>query len=175
MIISRPILFSTAMVRAILAGEKTQTRRVVKHARHNGCELLRPLPSRWNVGDRLWVRESFCPRCFDDGKPAFKANWDGKAADCVLEPKWKPSIHMPRALSRITLVVTDLRVQPLQQITEEDACAESCRRKTYRDGRGVESAVVDFRNLWDSINGKRAGCLWADNPLVWALTFEVAP
>jgi hypothetical protein len=83
--------------------------------------------------------------------------------------RWRPSIHMPRWASRILLEIADVRVQRLQDISEEDAKAEGCYAKTYRDGRGHEPASVDFRYLWESING--AGS-WDANPWVWAISFR---
>lgn len=147
----RPIIFSSPMVRALLAGTKTQTRRLLKpqpgdmdrpfamedgtwHVTDSrGCNMS-PLPVRYAVGDRLWVREAFIgARGYDDDPPSRFGNkpiWycaDG-APD---REKWwhlsnrlRPSIHMPRWASRLTLTVTEVRVQRLQEISEEDAIAE---------------------------------------------------
>lgn len=202
----RPILFSAPMVKAILAGSKTETRRVVTSAnslvngsppcmRKNkdiieawcnldfskawvdkgpspagnpgpylkvpgGDESVHRVYSRVQAGDRLWVKETFVPRYFDDGKPAYRADWTAWATEVVKQPKWKPSIFMPRWASRITLEVTDVRVERLQDISDEDAGAE-----------GV-SCWVCFEVLWQSINGKRPGCSWDDNPLVWVIAFR---
>ena len=82
------------------------------------------------------------------------------------ETKWKPSIFMPRALSRVTLEVTEVRVQRVQEISPEDERAEGIN---YPE---VGTPQLGYRLLWDSINGKRPGCAWADNPWVWALTFR---
>ena len=185
----RPILFSGPMVRAILAGTKTQTRRVVKPqtailtdatARSIGIQP----PARENPpvipcpygapGDLLWVRETHAIvpasayRCSreEDGSPVpHRVSPDGeewavyRAGWSRSDPhRWRPSIHMPRWASRLTLRVTDVRVERLQAISEADARAE-----------GVAS-VAEYAALWDAING--AGS-WAANPWVWAIGFEV--
>lgn len=245
----RPILFSGPMVRAILAGRKTQTRRVVRTIEGNAMRLLPCIGSRtamylidemgpawcpaggdppepWPAdryaeispygvaGDRLWVRETWsksalgaypCPSAWyradftkhDD--PALDAMHDvgchGNRADCwqcVSERegpfRWRPSIFMPRALSRITLEVTDVRVERLQDITEEDAKAEGVIDGTIPacsdhpalvghvlgqdDGKCVlhPTRRRAFEVGWDVINGKRVP--WARNPWVWAVSFR---
>lgn len=198
----RPILFSGPMVRAILAGRKTQTRRVVKPepARQNGREAgdvyvsahgdypitvnvavpggYRPVPLRCPYGapgNRLWVREAFALRSYDC--PVHDHGGDYPAGKCDCEDKrrvcyrvdagaehaapWRPSIHMPRWASRITLEVTAVRVERLADITEEDARAEGV------EGRGA------FVALWDSLNGKRAP--FASSPWVWVVSFRRMP
>ena len=197
----RPILFSAPMVRAILAGTKTQTRRAITIPQR-GAFVLRDDGGGWwpyqsddgesvicNDGNerpmncpydahRLWVRETFAPRYFDDGKPGYRADWDGRAADVCPEPKWKPSIFMRRHESRITLEVTDVRVERLRDISEADAIAEGVapRLRLVADAGGdreVRDTAVDvYRDLWDSINGKRVGCAWSDNPWVWVVSFK---
>lgn len=260
----RPILFSGPMVCAILSGEKTQTRRLVKPQPHdNGtgrwtwvldstarkqvgtfcfgivdsdgdrftdrgreqstyvrCPFGRP-------GDRLWVRETWAEliavspatdrpmpigpgeRLIDpptkwrnsrgqyswnyDGKVvAYRANsnvefCDGDGFTCEFSnredmPKWKPSIHMPRWASRITLEVTGIRVERLQAISDDDADAEGVGEfdglmdepDLYRRAKAMGEAAVDprvwFAQIWDSINGKRAP--WDSNPWVWAIAFK---
>ncbi len=141
-------------------------------------------------GDRLWVRETFCLR--DPEHHPERGYWYA-ATDDVDEPRWSPSIHMPRAASRITLLITDVRVQRLQEISEDDARAEGlhwwskdgelrkwglAKRHVSGELDHVEpwaemahSHTEAFGRLWDSINGKRA--TWASNPWVWALSFEV--
>lgn len=218
----RPILFSGPMVRALLAGTKTQTRRVLGEqppAWMTGREPWNVYRETWAfampaVGgsravvtddcfmcpygapeDTLWVREGFAPRYFDDGSSAYRADWTARAGDVVPEPKWKPSIHMPRLASRITLRVTNVRVQRVQDITEEDAKAEGLSALTKDGGRLWKYGIPDrdklpgndddgwhwrewdadprvaFHKLWDSINAAR-GFGWDVNPFVWALTFE---
>ena len=221
---ARPILFSTPMVRAILAGTKTVTRRVVRvdgspvtlrgdvsekqrgipagatNVRFLGTYLKCDSPPGSNTvssrvlcpyglpSDTLWVRETFAPRYFDDGRPGYRADWSDRATDVVPEPKWKPSIFMRRNESRLTLVITGVRVERLQSITEEDAKAEGfplpgpvkCRTTVTDKATGrVEKSITDlydftargsFCHLWDGINGKRAP--WASDPWVWVVSFR---
>lgn len=217
-----PILFAGPMVRALMEGRKTQTRRVLKlHPSADGgrfvvtspkeeiielesgefgrgaCHYLStgglsgPYKIGYAIGDRLWVRESFAdirgmgfgtdPRT---GKPfqfAFAADTkpgsDGDRARLEYGVKWKPSIHMPRALSRLTLLVTDVRVERVQDISEEDAKAEGAERmvmdddgKFYPDPNGTYRC--GFAGLWEHLNAKR-GYGWAVNPWVVAVTFTV--
>jgi hypothetical protein len=177
------------MVRAILDGRKTQTRRIVKakDSDPKRCITLSMLMAnvyewrlqdgRWfgidgydtpvcadcpygAVGDRLWVRETFAI-CADnnifykaDGKPD---PWDGI--------KWKPSIHMPRRASRITIEITGVRTERLNDITEVDAIAEGAQCE------GVPAALTNrgaFAKLWEVINGKGS---WQHNPWVWVIEF----
>jgi hypothetical protein len=165
----RPILFSGPMVRALLEGRKTQTRRIVKGHPH----VLPPL----NIGcpygvpgDRLWVRETWHPS--DSGPELYAADYDSKERAGV--EAWKPSIHMPRRASRITLEVTDVRVERLQDITEDEARAEGCDGKSCPVGNlrawSASQCRYQFAWLWDEINGSRAA--WSDNPYVWAITFR---
>ena len=134
----RPILFSGPMVRAILAGAKTQTRRILKPQPHllggydgGGCWIGKGHHLRWAVGDRLWVRETWSPEHkWASTKPSEIPNgddiwyWaDGNPEDGDWA-KPKPSIYMPRWASRITLDVTGVRVERLQDISEADAIAE---------------------------------------------------
>ena len=143
----RPILFSGAMVRAVLSGAKTQTRRVRK--------LLGPCP-HGQPGDLLWVRETWCDGYPDTADPyLYRATYEGGASH-----KWKPSIFMPRGASRLTLRLTDVRTEPLHRLTEADAHAE-----------GVAD-IAAYAALWDALNAKR-GYGWNANPFVWVLSFEV--
>lgn len=197
----RPILFSAPMVRAILSGAKTQTRRLVQPV---GVVQVdgggAPFTQRWDVdeqvnwrrdvrcpygvpGDRLWVREA----CIiaDKDFPDFKdPNWprdndgvprvvqylasqpDRVAARDYGYAKATPSIHMPRWASRFTLEVTDVRVQRLQDISEEDAKAEGVEPLQMDFG----SYLPSFQGVWDLLNSKRAP--WASNPWVWAISFK---
>lgn len=155
----RPILFNAAMVRALLDGSKTQTRRIPKHER---CPY-------GESGDRLWVRETWgTSQQWRDFKPSllpenvdvfFAANYSVPDLD-DLKP-WRPSIFMPRWASRITLEITDVRVERLQDISAEDATAE---------GMALDDAVYNYSRLWDKINGDGAFEL---NPWVWAIEFRV--
>lgn len=167
----RPILFSAPMVRAILDGRKTQTRRVVKlrngqymppseKADINGWrQMLRNCPYG-QPGDRLWVREThFDAKRLNEGRILYRADGD------VSRFGWTPSIHMPRSASRITLEVTGVRVERLQDISEADAVAEGV---VWEQG---QTAINVFETLWESING--AGS-WDANPWVWVVEFKRA-
>ena len=142
--IAKPILFNTEMVQAILEGRKTVTRRKIKldlgladTDKNDSSYLMIPDTDgdyhdakdlcKYQVGDILYVRETYCPNYFDEFvsnklKCAYKADWNSKLIDgAVPEPKWKPSIHMHKELARIFLKVTDVRVEKVQDITEEQA------------------------------------------------------
>jgi len=139
---------------------------------------LKPLGT---IGDRLWVREAFriynsaseCA-CYDEckcarmnGKPLYRASDPSPDED-----KWAPSIHMPRWASRITLEITGVRVERVQEITEEDAIEEGCEREFKADGSvawgaGLVEAKESFRDLWQSIYGN-----WDANPWVWVYEFR---
>jgi len=180
----RGILFSAPMVRALLAGTKTQTRRVVKpqpitcvgwaggaYIERRPATMFRPAEC-WSIldakmlcpygqpGDRLWVRETHAYVAhsklgFDVGSVIYRADdnagWDGR---------WTPAIHMPRDASRITLEVTEVRVERLQDISHADAMAE---------GMPLDDAVHDYSKLWDRINGPGG---WDANPWIWAVSFR---
>lgn len=197
----RPIIFSGPMVRAILDGRKTQTRRMIKpgSVRENiaseaaedlelkGWETFRGRDDALNaakpafgVGDLLWVREAIAPRYFDDGKPAYRADWTPGAAEVAKEPRWTPSIHMPRWASRITLNVTGVKVERLQDISEDDAIAEGIAPNPVQVGTWIDypegsSAAGwinprgSFRSLWESIHKPGS---WEANPWVAAISFE---
>jgi len=181
------------MVRAILAGRKTQTRRVVKEAlcKDSGvpvaaCEIVAEvnggdfrLCPYGAPGDTLWVRETFSQS--PDGIIYRATQADHGITECDDSVKYKPSIHMPRWASRITLRVTGVRVERLQDISESDAEAEGV---VYHDGRGIghsgwrpnhDFAMVGptpihaFAWRWQSINGPES---WAANPWVWVVEFE---
>lgn len=177
----RQILFSGPMIRALLAGTKTQTRRVVKP---EWLRCLDPEDDRETVlarcpygqpGTKLWVREAWMPDPPNDGTWEYTA-WAGErigqiaavparfrhpafcnyAADWLHGAvRWTPSIHMPRWASRITLEVTGVRVERLGEISESDAWAE-----------GVQS-VSEFKELWASINGT-----WEPKQWIWVLQFQ---
>jgi hypothetical protein len=196
----RPILFSAPMVRALLSGTKTQTRRVAKLAPEASGGLLRPCPYGI-LGDRLWVRETCRGEELSGGEDgvryvadgAFRPIEDTKAAaidwlklhtyrghaGTPIGPK-VPGIHMPRWASRITLDVTGVRVERLQDISEADAKAEGVEPGQWvvDDPAGLidwplKSRERPYANayalLWDSINGAGA---WAANPWVWGITFR---
>jgi len=186
----RPILFSAPMIRAILDGSKTQTRRVVKYQPqwmgHDGYCYCAPNVSIFRMSeaeipveleqycpygqpsDRLWVRESFYHFTHFD-----KADRYDYVADTNEKPiplgywkyKKRPSIHMPRVASRITLEITGVRVQRLQEISERDAWAEGCEDH----GDDGPSGYAVFEKLWQSINGAES---WEANPFVWIIEFK---
>lgn len=229
----RPIIMSGPMVRAIMAGRKTQTRRVLKPQPEQnvaglwvwppsgmkvtrrtmrgfcqtnedgiktwfsgGHKATEVLPAR--PGDRLWVREAFVtgwpltddvPDQYDeDGNENPPTVWYRATSDINVwmdedgnhrsSIPWRSPIHMPRWASRITLHVTDVRVQRVQEISEADAEAEGVFRhvaehsldKVFRSERG-ETAIHYFRDLWDGLNAKR-GFGWEQNPWIVALTFK---
>ncbi|WP_305970249.1 MULTISPECIES: hypothetical protein [unclassified Mameliella] len=212
----KPILFSGPMVRALLDGRKTQTRRVIKDRGvppqfcgglydakndpecwgwedHNRGEWITLDQSRhWRfvpcaIGYRLWVREAWrTSRHYDDLKPSemggeepvqFVADGavDAHAGrvDDLLGRK-RPGMFMPRWASRLTLIVTDVRVQRVQEISAEDARAEGVDVSTgdiCRDGHTLAYRIA-FQHLWNSLNAPR-GYGWDVNPWVAAYTFQV--
>lgn len=175
-----PILFSTTMVQAILAGNKIQTRRIVKDMHKNRLEkfvsgfwpfrenqkgnLVRVECPYGKMGDRLWVRETWAR--YKDGQYAYKASMRDNAI--VIGNPWKPSIHMPRSAARIILEITEIRLERLQSITRGDAMSEGCPFPNMADG---SNPVYWFSSIWDPINAKR-GFPWHSNPWVWVITFK---
>lgn len=172
-----PILFCGEMVRAILEGRKTQTRSIIKPQPiklNDGRDLLpfSQLPSPFGrVGGKLWVRETIKINGTTSGpRITYKCdNWelhhpfapDGPwwIAD---DNNWRPSIFMPIWASRITLEITEIRAQRIQDITDDDCIAEGmkwCRPKR------------EYQRLWESLNAER-GYSWASNPWVWVLGFR---
>ncbi|MBW4469194.1 MAG: hypothetical protein KME45_02915 [Stenomitos rutilans HA7619-LM2] len=216
----RPILFSGAMVKAILEGRKTMTRRAAKLpswaiqnwkdveledgeliaiAANTGCFSAMQCPYG-KVGDRLWVRETWRPaksethECF-----AYRADRQYRCNKPMPEPDgstagWKPSIHMPRKASRLLLEITNVRVQRLQDISEEDAIAEGLAALSKDGGQTVKYGIPDrdglpggdnigwdwsrwclssrlaYEDLWNSINADKYP--WASNPYVWVVSFQ---
>ncbi len=225
----RPILFSGSMVRALLAGTKTQTRRTSK------LDLINENPQRWNdvrcfdgdwsfrqtkpdngrviaeeviscpygqPGDRLWVRETWglTAQCDDINGPgdviAYRAGGEFVYEDtiggrrlrhtksgAIMQPnhfcpppqKWVPSIHMYRWASRITLEITDVRVERLNKISAADAQAEGIAGVALEDipegraGRVLLDPVAGYQSLWNEINGASS---WDLNPWVWVVGFK---
>ncbi len=216
--IEHPILFSGPMVKAILDGSKTQTRRVVRFPswfdeggipeQFDGYADCRPVVSRdilrhitnrhgW-PGDRLWVRETWrfygrnCVEGFGGGvqyrcdlehriftefedpdavyelaRKSFESNASNRCNN------WRPSIHMPRWASRITLEVTDVRVERLRDIGLQDIGEEGldCKYSTPLSVHNAAKYRFDFAKLWDSINTK-PDLSWDENPWVWVITFR---
>jgi len=169
----KPILFSGEMVRAILAGTKTQTRRVVKakHVPFVSNLLGGFLDGKWNQrpmpygrpGDHLWVRETFAT----DG--AGLLWWRAAGDDQPKVGNWKPSIHMPRWASRITLEITAVRCERLNDISEDDARAEGVVAEPPKTWIYRADYIAAYRTLWESINGPGS---WAQNPWVWVIEFK---
>lgn len=185
-----PIIFNGDMVRAILSGQKTQTRRPVKsdfiQSDRAPLEVAAGIFHFWcsgehacphgQPGDLLWVRETFS----EAGGNApelmlYRANYpshvisDSRGYENIPPAsaiKWRPSIHMPRWASRILLRVTAVRVERVQGISEQDAWAEGCEGWDD-DVTGGLSGFDEFAELWDRIYGS-----WADNPWVWVIEFE---
>lgn len=213
----RPIIIHGDMVRAILRGEKTQTRRPVKpqpatgciysiNGAHNaalhltdaGCQVRYIPPTGrskdhlllcpfGHPGDRLWVRETFREYYPKEGWPAPKALYkaDGIArledTETGKTISWRPSIHMPRWASRITLEITDINAERVQDITEDDARAEGVnpefRTVVARSDGGPDYHIPcsyrgGFANTWDAIYAKLSGLSWDEDPWVWAITFR---
>lgn len=182
----RPILFSSPMVRAILAGKKTQTRRIVKLPtwadQHEPIEInMAGLPECICIktgclsgiccpygipGDRLWVRET---HMIHAEEIAYAAT-DQPLVGC---DKWRPSIFMPRWASRITLEVVAVRVERLQDITEHDAELEGAAMCEHfadaKRGHPLQPHKTAFAWLWNKINGVDS---WAANPWVWVVEFK---
>lgn len=212
-----PILFNGEMVRAILEGRKTQTRRPVTPLPPDGIDELHgndlrsraPYDCECNetgrtigygfqdedgrvykcpfgcIGDRLWVRETFAGYIqtsheYDEWREAtteeVQEQYPMTVEYCATSQshpdKWRPSIHMPRWASRIMLEVTDIRVQRVQEISEEDAIAEGCPIESpqpFVKGYGSASASGWFSELWNKVYNT-----WEANPWVWVATFKKA-
>lgn len=165
-----PILFNGEMVRAILDGRKTQTRRVVKQ--RGDCSGSMEQCPYGQPGDRLWVRETWaCSHLYDQFPPRLiplDARFAYAATEHIGGLIKRPSIHMPRWASRITLEIESVRVERVQEITRGDAMEEGCPFSNMQAGPNPKHW---FRDLWDSINGPR-GFGWDVNPFVWAITFR---
>lgn len=193
----KPILFNTEMVRAILDGRKTCTRRIMKPqpTAHYGTQCAKP---PYVPGDILYVRETwgtYSKNWLEADYFMYRADYPNGATTytysdgivCDL-PKWHPSIHMPKEAARIWLKVTDIRAERLQEITEEQACMEGTNpwdevcyenngwHPTFSDpDSGGDPNMVDgFHKLWNSTIKKsdidRYG--WKANPWVWVIEFE---
>lgn len=223
----RPILFSGAMVCALLDGRKTQTRRIVKLPHNNPLGQWEPITfggenggrtasgetvplqgGIWHTrtgdclmsphgqpGDRLWVRETakcgFRSEQPPQNKGCIGVDYQaggGLMRDYAIDrqedfpwfpsrshnvdgtTRWAPAIHMPRWASRITLEVTGVRVERLQEISTEDCIAEGMS-STLREHDACVNLRDDYRQLWDSLNAER-GYGWDINPWVWAVEFK---
>lgn len=207
--VDRPILFSAPMILALLAGRKTQTRRILKpQPYYNGmhfdgreiichCDYLPPSTlmrevggprhgytatdaedgvealAGFHVGERLYVREAVKRTHPDSNRFSAVYVADGAEYPLALHKNSIPGIHMPRNASRLTLTVTDVRVEKLQKITPADAIAEGIapRANSQTIDCDTPDPRINFKALWNSINGPDA---WDANPWVVALTFAVA-
>ena len=149
----RPILFSTPMVRAILDGTKTQTRRIFKEGR-----------TPFYAGQYLWVKETW--RLERVGKVSQVIY---RTADGFVGSKWKSSLFMPKKFTRLVLQVECVKTEKLQDITDEDAWAEGMRLPIFSSS---SSPRDQFHKLWDIINAKK-GYSWDSNPLVWVVEFKI--
>ncbi len=189
----RPIIFNTEMVKAILDGRKTVTRRPVKIATvKNPTKYLKENSYKYpenswlasdgtfienincpfgQIGDRLYVRETWCKT---DNGIAYKSTTDSEGERCRIELgyQWKPSIHMPKRYARIWLEITDVMVERVQDIDDTEAFKEgiawddACPEECsngYYPG-AFERPIEAFEYLWDSIYKN-----WADNPWVWVI------
>ena len=187
----RGMIFNGEMVRAILDGRKTQTRRPIKWKQtrfteigeredgskwpwsedaEHACDFWNPCPFG-AVGDRIWVRETWA----DAGASApdlklYRANYPEHVPSIyenvppAKEIRWTPSIHMPRTASRILLEITGVRVERLRSMSQDDARAEGVIAAS-----GPMEAGLAFRELWDSIYGEES---WKANPWVWVIEFK---
>ncbi|WP_457927273.1 hypothetical protein [Pseudomonas aeruginosa] len=200
----RPILFTGPMVRAILEGRKTVTRRVVKPQPDFLGSMVDPntpfktldagLHARitcphGHPGDRLWVREAWAadaqvdaiaPRDLSQGEPIwYPADFSVRQTGCsmISKGRGRPSIHMPRWASRILLEITAVRVERLQDISEEQALAEGVHGEPCDHARQAcsdigcwgDTAKGAFGFLWEQLNGAGA---WQANPWVWVVEFK---
>ncbi|MFA3924887.1 hypothetical protein K5C74_19405 [Klebsiella pneumoniae] len=205
----RGMIFNAEMVRALLDGRKTQTRRIIKDCtvgrdpiskfikigkKFIGCypedvpELIRECCPYGVPGDRIWVRETWA----EAGASApdlklYRANYPEHVPSIyenvppAEEIRWTPSIHMPRTASRILLEITDVRVERLNAISEEDAEAEGIDMEALYDSQDCYDCIADhnmtgrptvtgaFKYLWESIYGEEG---WKSNPWVWVIEFK---
>ncbi|ENU1225073.1 hypothetical protein [Providencia rettgeri] len=192
----RGIIFNSEMVRAILDGRKTQTRRIInpqpeltqksgfkwkgglfgagsddretnRNFAHKNCPLGK-------IGVRLWVRETFQAGLCTESTFAYKATHKPSDLEEGWDEiiKWRPSIHMPRFASRITLEITNVRVERLQSISEEDAKAEGFDNSQSDAANSIgwfEKPIRAFRRAWENIYGTEG---WGSNPWVWVIEFK---
>ncbi len=183
----RPIIFSSEMVKAILCGNKTQTRRVIK-PQPKGVMRIWMFLRVWQfikcpygqVGDKLWVRETWIVDAQSDEMKPSDIPTDSEVWYKTSPPlpdsfnKWRSGRFMPRWASRITLEIIGIRVERVQEISYEDILAEGIKdlgegRSIYKPDYLVED---EFIELWDSINAQH-GYSWESNPWVWVIEFNV--
>lgn len=180
-----PILFSAPMIKALLSGQKTMTRRLAQ--RELNTKKKGPIaaglgytPSPWQhvkVGDRLWVRE--CHSLLEHSSFDVPPVWywsDGNVCPMGDYTRPRPSIHMHRAFSRLTLIVTATKVERLQDISEADSIAEGVDRAIAGvEQRNIGQVTIStfrtgFVRLWGKLHGKES---WLENPMIVALSFRV--
>lgn len=196
-----PIIFNGEMVRAILDGRKTQTRRIIKPMPLPECDscvdidygrfifgtlsrdgLTKTIHESikcpyGQAGDSLYVRERLEKDkifwCYYSDKVIVEVSEEDRTAAVGWafhkEQDYCPSIHMPKWASRIHLEITDIRIERVQDISEQDAAAEGC--PTPVPGDGPKLPNLWFRKLWDRINGKTEKD-WHSNPWVWVVEFK---
>jgi len=198
-----PILFSTPMVKALLEGRKTQTRRIIKPQGRAVCfdvAMHKDGSDKWprnldaderyisdmncpygKVGDILWVRETWGLDYFGYARPwhfkegikveqrdiIYRADDEDRDKRFLLDESWKPSIFMPRAACRIRLEIIDIKVERVQNITDEDSLAEGVlmNQNIFSTGELKEA----YKQLWCKINGSES---WNKNPWVWVIEFK---
>lgn len=177
-----PILFRGPMIRALLADRKTQTRRLPKLSAAARAAGVKPenAPCPYKVGQLRWVKETFgYPENNKENGIVYRATdptWDQASTKDCKTMLWKQSIFMSRVESRITLEITGVRVERLQDISEADAnaegcCTERCHVCGPEEWPEIESPKHHYKHLWDSINKKIHP--WASNPWVFAISFKV--
>ncbi len=175
---SRPITFNAAMVRAILAGNKNQTRRPIRPAPAGaGVRRGRPWPTDdqgtflrcrlASVGDRLWVREPWSP--VSEGRRRVEYESDFGPAAAEQRRPWRPGRFLPREASRLTLEVRSVYPQRLGDLTPQDAIAEGMPPTLLEDDPAA--AVQRFARLWDDFYGP-GEFAWGSNPWVWVVRFK---
>lgn len=188
----RGMIFNADMVRAVLDGRKTQTRRMLTprqlkmidtaaaigecyplesgHQHENSQSYYREWCPFGGVGDRLWVRETFAPGLCTATTIAYRATHKPEDLEegWYERIKWTPSIHMPRWASRITLEITGVRVERLASVSKEDARAEGYPTERATDG-GNSDPWLWFRDLWDGLYPEQS---FKVNPWVWVIEFK---
>jgi hypothetical protein len=182
----RGIIFNGEMVRQILSGNKTMTRRVINPQPEGLYRLTETGDMPWNIGQRLWVRETCHAEELFSGLDVVRYHADNAVIQientreastdwCILNcyrhgsGETVPSIHMPRWASRITLEITDVRVERIHEITRQDAVKEGIE---YLPDKPGDNVLTRFIGLWNSLNEKR-GYGWSKHPWVWVLEFKV--
>ena len=207
----KPILFSTEMVQAILEGRKTQTRRITKPQPEEGIittafdfkkgfyaskikieenpdrfEITKLFKPKYQTGDILWVRETW-QTTWNENKKSWDTIYKADGGYWIDDDgimKWKPSIYMPKKRARIFLEVSNVRIERLRDISEDDAIAEGVESfnhgyggspvgvwyKDYIYGKFNLKPNFSFKSLWKKINGEDS---WNTNPWVWVYEFKV--